>query len=234
MPAMDPHALISCWETGRRRHTLDRALLLHAVAAPAEPPDALADRPIGQRNAALIRFRRALFGDELQSCLACPACGEQLEFSLSANALLARAPEDVTDVSVDGVRVRMPTTRDLASVAGEPDEASAVRKLFERLIGEPGAPAPSRALLTADQVTRALDDADPCIDVAIDVTCPACAHGWNAPFDIVDFLWEEIDVRARRLLDEVHVLASAYGWTEADILRLSDARRSAYLERTLA
>jgi hypothetical protein len=41
-------------------------------------------------------------------------------------------------------------------------------------------------------------------------------------------------VRARRFLDEVHVLARAYGWAEAEILRLSEARRSAYLQRVLA
>ena len=234
MPAMDPHALLTCWESGRRRHALDRALLLHAAAAPAEPPDTLADRPVGERNAALLRFRRTLFGDELQSCLACPACGERLEFSLSAEALLAHAPAGVADVWVDGVRVRMPTTRDLAAIARDPDEASAARRLLDRLVGDDGASDSSRGAVPVDRLTRALDAADLCIDVAIDMTCPACAHGWNAPFDIVDFLWEEIEVRARRLLDEVHVLASAYGWTEAEILRLSDARRGAYLERALA
>ncbi len=231
---MNPHALLTCWECGRRRHTLDRALLLHAAAAPDDNPDALADRSVGERNAELLRFRRALFGDELQSCLECPTCGERLEFSLSAETLLARAPTGMTHIWVDGVRVRMPTTRDLARVAQEPDEAAAVHKLLERLVCEDAAIDSSRGPVSVDRLTRALDEADPCIDIAIDVMCPACAHGWNAPFDIVDFLWEEIDVRARRLLDEVHVLASAYGWTEEEILRLSDARRGAYLERALA
>jgi hypothetical protein len=153
---------------------------------------------------------------------------------LSAEALLARAPAAVADVWVDRVRVRMPTTRDLAAIARAPDEASAVRTLLERLVDGDGASDSSPSPVPLDRLTRALDEADPCIDVAIDMTCPACAHLWNAPFDIVEFLWEEIEVRARRLLDEVHVLASAYGWTETEILRLSDARRGAYLERALA
>jgi hypothetical protein len=83
-------------------------------------------------------------------------------------------------------------------------------------------------------LTRALEEADPCIDFAVDLECPACAHAWSAPFDVAGYLWEEIDTRARRLLDEVHVLARAYGWPEDEVLRLSDARRSAYLERALA
>jgi hypothetical protein len=230
---MDAHALLLCWEQGRRRHALDRALLLHAAAAPDENPDALADRSVGERNAALLRLRRTLFGDALASWLDCPACGERLEFSLSAGVLLGGTSDRATHVSVAGVRARVPTTRDLASLVDESDEAAAARTLVGRLIERDAAIEPSRMALIVDGLGRALDDADPCIDVSVDLTCPACGHAWNAPFDIADFLWEEIEVRARRLLDEVHVLASAYGWTESEILQLSDTRRTAYLERAL-
>ena len=43
-----------------------------------------------------------------------------------------------------------------------------------------------------------------------------------------------MDVRARRLLDEVHALARSYSWSERQILELSEVRRRAYLERVLA
>ena len=49
-------------------------------------------------------------------------------------------------------------------------------------------------------------------------------------FDILSFFWGEIQICARRLLREVHALASAYGWTESEILSLSTTRRHAYLE----
>jgi hypothetical protein len=230
---MDPHALLRCWERGRRRHALDRALLLHAAAVPDADPETLADRPIGERNAALLRLRRALFGDDLASCVECPACCERLEFSLSAGALLERAPADPAYAWIDGVRVRMPTTRDLVSITGERDDAAAARALLARLVDGTSIDAGSDAALAA-RVTHALDEADPCLDISIDMACPACAHAWSAAFDVAGFVWEEIDARARRLLDEVHVLAGAYGWTEAEILGLSDVRRGAYLERTLA
>jgi len=230
---MDSHALLRCWEHGRRRHALDRALLLHAAAAPDADPDTLADRPVGERNAALLRLRRTMFGDDLASCVDCPSCGERLEFSLSAGALLERRPVDPAWASIDGVRVRMPTTRDLASVAGASDEAGAVRALLARLVDGTEIEAADNAAL-AERVARALDDADPCLDISIEMTCPGCAHAWSAAFDVAGFVWEEVDARARRLLDEVHVMAAAYGWTEAEILGLSDVRRGAYLERTLA
>ena len=241
MLAMDANSLLTCWERGRSRHALDRALLLHAFAAPDLSPDTLADRTLGERNAALLRFRQVLFGDMLSSCLNCPECNESLEFALSVNALLAREMKRATHVCVDGIQLRVPTTRDLVSISDEADEVSAERKLLERLVCVDQASSSTnegviamRGALHPERVTSALDEADPCIDLAVEVTCPACAHAWNAPLDVAAFLWEEIDARARRLLDEVHVLARAYGWAETQILQLTDARRGAYLERVLA
>ena len=72
--------------------------------------------------------------------------------------------------------------------------------------------------------------ADPQADVELALSCPACGHAWPAAFDIASFLWTEVDAWARVLLHEIHALASAYGWREADILALSPRRRRAYLE----
>jgi hypothetical protein len=229
MAALNAETLLSCWEQGRTRHPLDRALLLHAVAAPELEPESLADLPIGQRNAALLSLRGSLFGDELKSCVDCPQCGEKLEFSLSAGAMSSHSQDiDARELCVDGVRLRLPTTRDLASLASEVDQETAARRLLDRLCVD------GKKVRDESALMRALDAADPCLDLAIDLTCPACSHRWSAEFDAPGFLWEEIDVRARTLLDEIHVLAATYGWDEAAILRLSDARRQAYLQRVLA
>lgn len=37
--------------------------------------------------------------------------------------------------------------------------------------------------------------------------------------------------RAVKLIDDVHVLARLYGWTERDVLSLRSRRRDAYLAR---
>ncbi len=55
---MDAQSLLACWEHGRRRHPLDRALLLFAAAEPHVDPATLADRTLGERNAALLHLRR--------------------------------------------------------------------------------------------------------------------------------------------------------------------------------
>jgi hypothetical protein len=80
-------------------------------------------------------------------------------------------------------------------------------------------------------VDAALAAADP--GAAIDLTfeCAACARSWSERLDIVSWMWGEIDARAHGLLDDVHVLAAHYGWSEDQILDLGSARRAAYLER---
>ncbi len=53
---------------------------------------------------------------------------------------------------------------------------------------------------------------------------------FSVAFDIVSFLWNELNAWAIRTLREVHILASAYGWSETDILAMSPWRRQFYLE----
>jgi hypothetical protein len=52
--------------------------------------------------------------------------------------------------------------------------------------------------------------------------------------DVARFLVREMVATARRLMAEIHELASAYGWSERSIATMSDARQSAYLEMLTA
>ena len=57
----------------------------------------------------------------------------------------------------------------------------------------------------------------------------SAGRGGARTFDIGAFFWSEIDAWAGRILQQVHVLASAYGWSERDVLALSPVRRQLYL-----
>jgi hypothetical protein len=72
-------------------------------------------------------------------------------------------------------------------------------------------------------------EADSQADVRINLSCPACEHQWQAAFDVLSFFWSEITAWAHRILSDVHALAYAYGWREADILNMSPRRRRYYL-----
>ena len=79
-------------------------------------------------------------------------------------------------------------------------------------------------------VSDGMEEMDPQGDILLDISCISCGHSWKIVFDIVTFFWTEIDAWAHRILREVHDLAKAYGWREADILAMSPWRRQIYLE----
>ena len=81
-----------------------------------------------------------------------------------------------------------------------------------------------------DAISVEMAASDPQADIQLALECAGCGHRWKAPFDIVTFFWSEIGAWVKRILREVHILASAYGWPEADILAMSPLRREFYLE----
>ncbi|HTW48324.1 MAG TPA: hypothetical protein VMD92_10255 [Acidobacteriaceae bacterium] len=230
MRALTNPGLLDLWERGSGLHPLDRALLALAAAEPGEPYDALADWPLGRRNAALARLRRECFGSALTGWVACPQCGERLEFSFDMGMLLEEQSETAAQLSVDGHSFRALTSRDLASVAAETDERAAARKLLRLSCAD-------KSEFTDDELEalgERLAGADPLAETLLDFDCAACGHQWQEPLDIAAWLWAEIEARARRLLYSVHTLAAAYGWTEREILALSEPRRALYLEMVQA
>src|SRR4030095_5569430 len=89
-----------------------------------------------------------------------------------------------------------------------------------------------QSLLSA--IVKRMAEVDPQAEVNFDLQCPACGNSWPILFDIESFFWTELNAWARRILQEVHLLASAYGWREIDILNLSPWRRQCYLEMASA
>lgn len=237
MIALSPERLLWAWEHGQCRHPIDRALLLHALAAPELPPERLADEPVGRRNATLFALRCANFGNHLDAWLDCPACGERLEITLDPAQLPPIFSAEPTDpLEVGGHRLARPTSRHLARLVPLDDERQAAMQLLRDCLSS-DAPLPEdEAALAAllEAAEAALEAQDPWTELSLAFGCPACGHQDSASFDIADYLWEEIDARARELLDDIHMLARAYGWSESHILALSDARRAAYLERVQA
>ena len=234
MRALGPSDVLALWEAGLPRQPLDRALLLCGWARTDLPTAALADLPVGAVNEALIRLRAASFGERIDVCLDCPRCGERLEMALDAGHLLAPADTaDARDVlELRGYRFRAPSSRDLAAVAREAGPEAAALALLERCCVErPGGSSPDLADLSRllAEVEDGLDALDPVADLALAVSCAECGHEWVASLDVCSLVWDEIDARARGLLSQVHVLARAYGWSEAEILELSDSRRAASL-----
>lgn len=223
--------LLTAWEIGLQQPPLLRALTLLLVAQPDRSIDQLAQLSLGQRNRALIDLREALFGAQLESVAACPQCSEQLTLALTTNDLRATTAPPLATLLLESetgaITFRVPNTLDLIEAAQRHDVASARQALLRRCVNQPIDSLPERVIAA---ITQAMAQADPQADVQLALTCPACTHTWPVAFDIAAYLWTEINAWANRLLVEVHQLASAYGWREADILALSAYRRERYLE----
>jgi hypothetical protein len=129
----------------------------------------------------------------------------------------------------------VPAAADLVACAAEASVAAAEHRLLQnclldvRLHGSPiGIENLPEEVVTG--LASAMADADPGADLQVRATCPLCEHQWQSTFDIVSFLWTELQDWAIRVLREVHALATAYGWPERDILDLSPWRRRLYLQ----
>jgi len=235
-------AMLEIWEEGAGRHPIDQALLLLRHACPEQPFEALCEWPVGRRDAYVLALRRHTIGDRIEAYAECPACRSGLEFELSCAELLA-SPVPVeaaiwTTVEQGGLiyELRGPNSRDLALAAAAADQEQARKTIMSRCVRGKPEQGETVAFAQSDEAALAgrLGELDPLAEVLIDLRCDLCGQQWQMLFDIVTFFWNELQARSRRLVQEVDLLARTYGWTEGEVLRLSEPRRRLYVEMALA
>jgi hypothetical protein len=245
MVGLTEHALLPLWEEGERAGRLDREALLFATAAPDLAVDELEQLTVGQRNAALLEIHTRTFGERLEGFVRCPACDEPLEVALGepqVRSILSAKPQlGEHELAFAGfeLRFRLITCADLEAAAGAADTTAARRLLVERCVlavrlGDDAIAAAELPEAVVGALADSLATLDPQAEISLAVSCPECEHAWRVVLDVTTFLWSRVSLAARRLLEEVHVLATSYGWTEPEVLALSRPRRRAYLELALS
>ena len=148
----------------------------------------------------------------------------------------AEPPQDLSvDIGEYSVHFCLPNSFDLMAISDLKDLDEATHVLIGRcLIGAnyKGEETPVDALpeMVLDKILERMNESDPQADIQLNLSCPECGHKWWAAFDILSFLLKEIDAWAFHTLRDFHVLASAYGWSEAESLAMSNWRRQVYLE----
>ncbi|HYO12169.1 MAG TPA: phage baseplate protein [Thermoanaerobaculia bacterium] len=240
MRPLTASAVLRIWEQGQRGHSVNKALALLAAALPNRTFAELADLSLGMRDALLLRLRERTIGSEIKGYTACPRCGVITDFTLSVQDLLVAAPDPPREeVFAAGggweIRFRPVTSRDLEAVSRAGDVEAARALLVRRVVLEAvheerrvdPRDLPEEAVLAL--ATR-LEELDPQAELPLALACGACKHEWLALFEAGTFFWTEINALAERVLNEVHVLAHFYGWSEAEILALSAVRRQYYLD----
>lgn len=222
------------WECGCAEDPIERALTILACCT-GDSKERLAHLGVGDRDARLLRLHAQMFGPSLDGFAECPACHECLEYTLLTHDLAVEPPEDIPIALTAGDRsitLRVPDSLDLAEIAECADEVNAARQLAKRCIVDTGTELAQDELTDEliEAIAARIAAADPRTETLIALSCSACRHEWEVTLDIERFLWSKISAVGKRLLREVHALASVYGWSEADILALSPARRQSYLE----
>ncbi|MFG2328067.1 hypothetical protein ACGFMM_00430 [Streptomyces sp. NPDC048604] len=237
--------VLGLWDECRDASREERALALAAAvddSADSLPP---ADRPVGRVTALLLRLHQALAGARMAATVSCPGCRGTVEFAASAEALLG-LEDKIVDCPAPllhgGYEVvwRCPSYRDLQAVAEQPgadDPDLGAALLLERCVlslrHEESAKASARGADLPGAVREALTDAmaaaDPLADLLVDLRCPDCELEFTADLDVAAFAWAEVECRGRQLLLDVDALARSYGWSEREVLALSEPRRASYV-----
>ena len=235
MCALTASELLDVWERGQAAYPFQRAQALLELAYPTTPPADLAGLTMGERDRRLLGLREATFGSHILAVATCAACTASLEVAFRTSDIMTPpSPNGAAHRAELGgylIEFRLPTGRDLAQADLDAPGVDLLRRCT--IAAHHGGGLIDPAELpddVVDAVVARMAEADPQARVDIAVACPTCGGNWETPFDVVSFFWTEIDSWAGRMLREVHTLASAYGWREADILALSPHRRRRYLE----
>lgn len=157
----------------------------------------------------------------------CKFCSEAYEFSFSLDTLIKYQEQNAMkfgnpDVTgywsvADGFRFRAPTRLEAISVVnGSLNRNDFIKKLV------------SDQSIDHKLFESYLEAAAPTLAIDIAAPCPHCEEGQNVRFDIHRYLVAAISNERAFLIREVHLIASSYGWTHSEIIRLSRSDRRAY------
>jgi hypothetical protein len=231
------------WESARHQRPTQRALTLLSRLCPGSPLEELASLPLGQRHRLLLEGRAAALGGTLDALVNCPECDAAVSVSLAVADVTGRDAEacPVTDLEWGDfhLRFRLPDSHDCIAIGecASREQARSTLLLRCTLEARRGDQAVDTAALPEEMVAALesrMVECDPLAEILLALDCPECAAQWRAELNVADFVWEEWNASARRLLCEIDALARVYGWSEAEILKLSPARRAWYVERVAA
>ncbi len=242
MRRLSSEDIVRVWEYGFNRNHVERSLALLAPAFPELDRSALGALTIGNRDLRLLALKEHLSGSELKGVARCPNCETELAFTLKTTDIRQgdfnqQIPPYFTE-NLEGFQMvfRLPNSFDQLTMMGAGDPEIASRILLQRIIHsatyKSDALTPDRLPPEAmEALGDRINELDPQAEIQFAMNCAACAHRWSALFEVGHFVWREIRDQARNILNDVISLASAFGWTEREILDMTPQRREFYLDR---
>lgn len=173
----------------------------------------------------------------------CRQCGVAFDVPVTLSALPVKRPGPgfpfaVVRTSQGTLRMRAPDGDDQESIADFDDSEAASRYLVGRCVvqglednehqrstDDPVVDADALSDEDVSAVEQALESICPELAISVRTVCPECRAAQDVPVDPYLCLWRSHS----EIYMDVHVLASAYHWSESQILALSRSRRKRYL-----
>ena len=158
----------------------------------------------------------------------CGSCSTQFDVPVDLSCLPVKTaeasyPSVEKNFGKTAYGFRVPRLADLKSLDNSLSSEDATKHLIESCQIE----GPAREFTKKEraEISEALETVSPEIPISLQSACPECAEVNDIPFDTAAHLISFF----KNPLEDVHEIASAYHWTEAEILALSRSRREAYL-----
>lgn len=223
-------------------HPSQTALALLLISRLVRPVDGTVVRwselTITDLEALLLLIRKVVVGHVIEADVSCPQpeCCTRITVSFPISEYLSynqsrRPREMVTDgdgwfrLHEQPARFRLPAAGDLLAVMGKPKPD---RELIRRCIQPETVPAKLRRRVVGAIATMA-----PSLSGEMQGECPECHRHISVYFDVQKYVLRELSDRARRVYEDVHLLALNYRWSEESILQLPRNRRILYAEMLL-
>lgn len=234
--------LLQLWEEGANQSLLQKTLRLLAASYGVADYHEMGQLSVGERDLRLLQLRESLFGRRMNNMADCPACGQIAEWQADTRTLqLQELSAEISnrtfllEAGTFSILYRLPDSADIARINSGSLCVADRRHLIADCILEVNGGAGKPALESLPDsvwnlIEQQMEQHDPQADINIELSCESCGHSWLSWFDIVSYLWTEINAWALRCLQEVHTLAKSFGWSERDILSMNPRRRQLYLQ----
>ena len=186
------------------------------------------------RDRMLATVYMRIYGQRIESTVSCEHCHEKFDLDFSLPDLLeslnpekthmaeVQAGQDGTYSLSDGLQFRLPTGEDEIAVMGLAQE-EAEQELLRRCILNASEDFDFQN--RAGEIEAVMEAIAPLINLELDAQCPECGQEQQVHFDLQHFLLSALSGERAQLMQEIHTLASNYGWSLTDILNLPRSQR---------
>ena len=182
---------------------------------------------INRRLQGLIAVTIATRGAAFSSTIRCQACAAPMDLPLRLDAFRREDDPPSVACALDGEMhdIAVPTGADQRAWLQVGADGTAA--MLARLLPQGAAASPERLAV----VETALAAADPLTVLTVETRCPECGAENAMELDLEATCLALLTAEQPRLIDDIHALARAYHWTEAEVLAVPPRRRRQYLDR---